>query len=108
MPQEAGDGGKGLVDSLLFTTNPLLRGLKCTPRMRHRNKGSPRAENDDRGVMLDIVRRIAERWDATATARRRGIERGPAGEAPAIGTREGRLTVSSRNRSTDHASMTRC
>jgi hypothetical protein len=34
-PQEAGDGGKGLVDSLLFTTNPLLRGLKCTPRMRH-------------------------------------------------------------------------
>jgi hypothetical protein len=58
--------------------------------------------------MLDIVRRIAERWDATATARRRGIERGPAGEPHAIGAREARLTVSSRNRSPHHAPMTRC
>jgi hypothetical protein len=56
--------------------------------------------------MLDIVRRTAERlWP---NSQPRGIERGPAGEAPAIGTREGRLTVSSRNGSADHASMTRC
>jgi hypothetical protein len=26
LPREAGDGGKGIVDSLLFTTNPPLRG----------------------------------------------------------------------------------
>jgi len=58
--------------------------------------------------MRDIVRRTAELRGATATAYRRGIERGPAGEAPAIGTREARLTVDDRNRSADHASLTRC
>jgi len=58
--------------------------------------------------MRDIVRRTAERRGATATAYRRGIERGPAGEAPAIGTREARLTAIVRNRSADHACLTRC
>jgi len=32
-------GGKTLVDSLLFTTNPAFLVLECTPGMRHKNKG---------------------------------------------------------------------
>ena len=40
-----------------------------TPRMRLANKDSPSAENDDRGVVLDIVRRTAERRGPTPIAR---------------------------------------
>jgi len=58
--------------------------------------------------MRDIVRRTAELRGATATAYRRGIACSPTVEAPAIGTREARLTVDDRNRSADHASLTRC
>ncbi|HKC33932.1 MAG TPA: hypothetical protein VKC16_10750 [Xanthobacteraceae bacterium] len=49
--------------------------------------------------MRDIMRRTAELRGATATAYRRGIERGPAGEAPAIGTREGRALNGQRSES---------
>jgi hypothetical protein len=39
-------------------------------------------------AQLDVVRRTAERWEATTTARTRIMECRPTGAAPAIGTSE--------------------